>query len=130
VQLGRAKTRRFLPTFGLLCGCLGADAAELDIAGNYGNEAGCRFAATKDMSSEDLLLLTPETVSTYATLCEFVQAVPARSGALIVTALCGHEGEIEESIDMLRIQKADEGEDAYRIFGQDGTLWGQVSRCP
>ena len=54
-------------------------AAELDIPGNYGNEAGCRHAATGDFEGDDLLLLTRRDVSTYAALCSFVHLYPAEA---------------------------------------------------
>ncbi len=69
-----------------------AFAVELDIAGDYGNEAGCRHAKTNDYSEDDMVLLTRKNVSTYVTMCSFVQIFPAEANSQVMIVTCGHEG--------------------------------------
>lgn len=70
-----------------------ASAATLDIAGPYGNEAGCRFAANGDYGDDSLLLLTSEEVSTFVTGCIFTTIRPQGEGAFLIDGACSHEGE-------------------------------------
>jgi hypothetical protein len=109
--------------------CTSATAAELDIPGNYGNEAGCRHAKTNDYSEEDMLLLTRRDVGTHVTLCSFVQIFPAEADSQVAIVTCGHEGEAETTLGLMRVQKSPDGVDAYLIFDQDGTMWGKAGRC-
>jgi hypothetical protein len=109
---------------------LGAIAAEFDIPGNYGDEAGCRFAKTNNYSEEDILLLTRQYVTTQVTQCFFVQFFPAEADSQVAIVTCGHEGEGETTLGLMRVQKAPGGVDAYLVFDQDGSMWGEVRRCP
>jgi hypothetical protein len=104
-------------------------SAELDIAGNYGNDAGCRHAATGNYDEDDMLLLTRRDVSTYATMCSFVQLYPAEANSQVAIVTCGHEGEDYTTLGLMRVQKSRDGVDAYLIFDQDGAMWGKVGRC-
>ena len=103
-------------------------AAEPTIAGNYGNPVGCRLAATGDVDSDDLLLLTPRDVGTYATSCSFLQLLPAGELDLVATVICGHEGDDTITLGMVRLRK-EEGRDAFTIFDDDGASWGTAERC-
>ncbi len=103
-------------------------AADLTITGNYGNPAGCRQAAGGGVDSDDLLLLTPKEVSTYATLCEFVQLLPAGQLDLVATVICGHEGDETITLRLMRFRKED-GRDAFTVFDEVGTSWGTAERC-
>lgn len=107
-----------------------SSAAELDIPGNYGNEAGCRHAVTNDFNEEDMLLLTPRDVGTHVTLCSFIQIFPAEADSQVAIVTCGHEGEAETTLGMMRVQKSPDGMDAYVIFDETGTMWGKAERCP
>ncbi len=107
-----------------------AISAELDIPGNYGNEAGCRHAATGDFEGDDLLLLTRRDVSTYATLCSFAHLYPAEADSHVAVVTCGHEGEGYTTLGLMRVQKDPDGVDAYHIFDEDGATWGKAGRCP
>jgi hypothetical protein len=107
-----------------------AYAAEpLVIAGNYGNEAGCRTAAGGVADSEDLLMLTPREVGTYATLCSFVQLLPGGDVDLVATVTCGHEGEDLITLGMMRLRRETD-RDAFTIYDEQGDSWGTVDRCP
>jgi len=105
-----------------------ASAATLDITGKYGNAAGCTFMATSNIA-EDMVFMTAEGWGTYALLCRFVQVTPDGDSTRVVTAVCAHEGEETESIDMLRLEKDPGGADAWTIYNSAGDNWGSVSRC-
>lgn len=112
----------------LVAAIVPAVAAELDIPGNYGDEAGCLHAETNDYSEEDMLLLTRQYVTTRVTQCSFVQLFPeADSQVAIVT--CGHEGDEATTLGLMRVQKSPDGVDAYLVFDQDGGMWGKAGRC-
>jgi hypothetical protein len=107
---------------------LHAAAADLAITGNYGNPAGCRQAAGGGVDSDDLLLITPREVSTYATLCEFIQILPAGEVDLVATVICGHEGDETITLGLIRFRK-EAGRDAFTVFSDDGASWGTAERC-
>ncbi|HTV68718.1 MAG TPA: hypothetical protein VMF90_09285 [Rhizobiaceae bacterium] len=106
-----------------------AAAAMLDITGKYGNEAGCRYAATNDYTDDTLLLISPDEYMTYVTLCEFLQALPVKDGSKVMTMLCAHEGETMQTIDFMRIQKSPDVGDSYDLFNAEGDHLGIVGRC-
>jgi hypothetical protein len=106
-----------------------ANAAELDIPGDYGDEAGCRFAKTNNYSEEEILLLTRQYVTTQVTQCSFVQIFPAEADSQVAIVSCGHEGEETTTLGLMRVQKSPDGVDGYLIFDQDGTMWGKAGRC-
>ncbi len=105
-----------------------ASAASLDIVGNYGNEAGCTFAA-KQQEAEDMVLLTPREYRTYAALCSFVQIIKASDFTRVVTAICASEGEATQTVELMRIEKDPFGSDAWTIFSAAGDDRGFVTRC-
>ncbi len=103
-------------------------SATIALSGPYGNEAGCRFAATDDFSDDSLLLLTGDAVSTFATSCAFT-SVSATDHGFAVKVLCDHEGEEGQTSGTMRVEKAAGGVDAFEIFDEDGRSWGKVGRC-
>jgi hypothetical protein len=105
-----------------------ASAETLDITGKYGNAAGCKFMATSEIA-EDMVFLTQDGWGTYATLCSFVEVLKAGDFTRVVTAICAHEGEDTQTIDMLRLEKNREGVDAWTAFNSAGDDWGTVSLC-
>lgn len=120
--------RRLVLVAGLLAACPAA-AADLAIPGNYGNEAGCRFASSGSFEGDDILLLKPGSVETYATLCSFVQIMPAEADSHVAVVTCGHEGEDVTTLGLMRVQKSPDGVDAYLVFDEAGTMWGKAGRC-
>ena len=121
--------RRLVLILGLMSVAVPAETAELDIAGNYGNEAGCRQAETGDFDNDDMLLLTRKDVSTYVTMCSFVQIFPAEADSQVMVVTCAHEGDELTTLGLMRVQKSQDGVDAYLIFDEDGTMWGKAGRC-
>lgn len=106
-----------------------AIAGVLDITGKYGNEAGCRYAATQDYTDDTLLLISPDEYMTYTTGCEFLQALKAKDGSSVMTMLCSHEGETFQSVEFMRIQKSPDVGDSYDLFEANGDPIGIVGRC-
>lgn len=107
-----------------------AVAGQINILYNYGNPAGCRNLATGDYGDDSMFYLTPDGFSSYATGCEFLQALRPKNDSYVVTTICGHEGEETMTIEMYRIQKASDGADAYEIYTRNGDLWQRVEPCP
>lgn len=108
----------------------GASAEALSgVAGTYGNASGCKYAATGNYVDEDMVVLKADEYRTYATLCEFVDVRPARDGSQVATALCGHEGDEAQTIELMRFAKDPSGRDAFAIFGQGGDPYGEVEPC-
>lgn len=106
-----------------------AAAARLDLDGAYGNAAGCHYLATNVYGDDSVVMLTPDSFETFVTSCEFLQVLAARSGASVVTMLCGHEGDESQTVEFLRVVKDQNGLDAYDIFAGTGDARGRVERC-
>jgi hypothetical protein len=58
-----------------------AIAQSLDLKGSYGNLEGCESLASGDIEADALFVLEPDSVSTNATGCEFVQVLRSKGGA-------------------------------------------------
>lgn len=112
----------------LALACGPAAGASLGLDGNYGNAAGCAFAASNDYGDDSLLLLTSDLVAVFATSCAFTAATPTAAG-FAVSVLCDHEGEEGQTAGSMRVEKAAGGVDAFEIFDEDGRSWGKVGRC-
>lgn len=121
--------KALLLSVGLIWGGPPLAAAELGISGNYGNDAGCRLAKSGGYHGDDILLLTPTSVQTYATLCSFVQIVPAEADNQVAMVTCAHEGDELTTLGLMRMQKSQDSVDAYLIFDENGTMWGKAERC-
>jgi hypothetical protein len=113
----------------LLSGTIGAlaQAAELPIEGTYGNDAGCAFAAGGETLDDSRFLLRADGLEAYAGACEFVQVLPARTGASVATALCRSEGMYD--IRMFAISEPDPENPSLQVFFSDGQLWHEVLPC-
>lgn len=107
-----------------------ATAQPLDLDGVWGNEAGCKFADTKDNSDDGLMVLTADGVETYATACEWVQVEAAIDGTQVVTGLCAHEGEDYRSVEMYIVERDMADPSLIRIRASTGEPWGEVRKCP
>lgn len=105
-----------------------ASAEALDITGTYGNEAGCKFARTQE-PTEDMMLLDAGQYRTYAALCSFVQVIRVNDFTRVMTSICASEGEVTETVEMLRLQKDPFGADAWTLFNAAGDDWGFFPKC-
>lgn len=122
--------RRLLSTTVLAAAALGPSslaAQTLDIAGVYGNETGCRVEAGGTYTGDDRFVLRAGGYQAHESACEFVQVLPATSGASVVTALCQSEGMYD--IRMLTISEPDPENDSLLVFFADGELWHEVEPC-
>jgi hypothetical protein len=126
--------RLWLAAVAATAGSLAVSMAQADerfpIQGNYGNGEGCKAIAQQETSSDDLLFLTPEAVGTYAAYCTPLAIWRSGDNGFVAPVTCGHEGEGTITVEHVRIVKADAGRDAYEIFTEDGTSWGEAARCP
>lgn len=129
-HLARRVERGLATALGLVAAASVALAAELDIAGDYGNPAGCGNLATGDYSDDSMLWLTPKAVATYVTHCSFLQVLRTENGAHVVTVICGHEGDEAQTLGMMRFERAADGVDAYDVFDSYGEHWGRTDACP
>lgn len=120
----------FAPFPAVLVGALlmaGQAAAQtLPIDGPYGNESGCALEAGQVSEDDSVFVLRPDGLEAYAGICEFVQVLPARSGASVATALC--EGEGMYDVRMFAISQPDPENDSLLVFW-DGQLWHEVRPC-
>lgn len=105
-----------------------AIAGPLELAGNYGTPAGCKYLADGDYGDDSAVTLTSEAYDTFATGCEFLQVLRARDGSNVATMLCSHEGETYRTVEFMHIVKAD-GVDAYDLFSETGSEMGRLERC-
>lgn len=105
-----------------------AGAQALSIPGPYGYADGCAHAAGLTVSGDSLFVLRPDGLEAYAAVCEFVQVLPARSGAAVVTALC--QGEGLSDIRMFTISQSDRENGTLLVHFDNGELWHEVATCP
>jgi hypothetical protein len=104
-------------------------AAELPgITGNWGNAPGCELGRGGVRENEEMLLLTPSDVQTYATLCSFL-TVSVSGDQMVATVICGHEGDDLVTAGMMIIRKRAENPDALLVTDADGSEWGEVAPC-
>jgi len=105
-----------------------ADGLGLAIGGNYGSKEGCLYAKTGESSGADtFMLLTPDSVTTSVSYCEFKKIVKTSGDSFTVSASCQAEGEdngSDETMDITRIDKS-----SYRILFEDGTKLGPLKKC-
>jgi hypothetical protein len=112
----------------LLPAVASADATLPGITGNWGNDSGCELGRGGTRDHEDMLLLTPLTVETYATHCTFLDAKTS-GDQIVATVICGHEGEAEITAGMMIIRKRAESPGALLITDADANEWGEVLPC-
>ena len=105
-------------------------AQTLDITGPYGNPDGCKFVKEGSVEGDQLLVLKPDGLQSYGTACQFVQVLPAKDGAKVVTGLCEFEGEDSVGVQMFAIRKSAKAADTFAIYDAEGSLWGEVKPCP
>lgn len=114
----------------LLALALPASGAELPgITGNWGNATGCEFGRGGTRDHEDMLLLTPQHVETYATMCSFLSVQKDGDNTMIPTVVCGHEGDDLVTAGMMIIRRRGENPEALLITDADGNEWGEVLPC-
>lgn len=100
------------------------------LTGTYGNAPGCAWAKGGDRDADDsLAVLRPDGFETYVMLCDFI-SVQRGKGAVVATALCGHEGEDLLTAGLVIIRDAwDPDDKSKRVTDQDGNEWATVAPC-
>jgi hypothetical protein len=99
------------------------------LSGAWGNAAGCAVHAGGTRDDEGMALLTPEGFENYVTSCSFAQVLKAH-GALIATALCGHEGEDLITAETLIIRPPSDGDGSMlMVTDANGNGWAEVRVC-
>ncbi|MDQ6433405.1 hypothetical protein RB623_04995 [Mesorhizobium sp. LHD-90] len=114
----------------MLAACAANAAETLPIAGAYGNADGCKFHKDGTIDGDELLLLTADSVQSYGTGCDILQALPGKDGAFLISGICGFEGEETIAPRMMVITRVAEDSAALVIHDEDGTVWGDVEPCP
>jgi hypothetical protein len=100
-------------------------AGVVPIAGVFGNEAGCAFYMT-GKASADMVVLTPDTVSSGTGGCDFISLTATESSGFSVGAVCSGDG--HEGIDAVSI--ADRGEAGFFVSVNGEAEWGPLTACP
>lgn len=104
--------------------------ATLALEGTWGNATGCKYARDGLYENDDMMVLKPDGIETYVTLCEWLQVLTARNGTQIVTGLCGHEGEGYQTVETYIVEKDHADPTLVRISQSTGDVWGEVRKCP
>jgi hypothetical protein len=100
------------------------------LVGTYGNAAGCAYAKGGERDADDsLALLRADSFETYVMGCDFL-SVQRGKGAVVATALCGHEGEDLLTASLVVIRDAWDPQDkSKRVTDADGNAWAEVAPC-
>ena len=102
-------------------------ASPLPIGGVYGNGAGCRFFLLGE-ASDDMVLLTPDSLATPTTGCDFNELVSRDGDGFTVSATCSEDGKSDARPDLVHVTPA--GGDAYGVAIEGGEDWGPLTFCP
>ena len=113
----------------MLLATASAAAAQLSLSGNYGNPSGCAYLKTGDLDGDDLRYLTSESLSTYASGCDFVLVHADRSGNQLTQGICHHEGDELLTAETHIITPPDPS-GGVRIYTGAGELWAELEPCP
>jgi hypothetical protein len=100
----------------------------LPLEGIFGNASGCDYFMTGELNSDDLLLLTPDTLTTYGTGCYFESLTASTHYSYTINALCTAEGEEGSSRETVTV--FDRAEDGLMVDLVDVGLFGPIFPCP
>lgn len=106
-----------------------ASAAGIDLSKPYGNKSGCINKNGQEVYAEDMLLLTDTDFITIASACTFTDKHKEADGSLTVKAECEAEGEDGKSPIQFTIKRSPKNAKRLVIADEDGTVYGEVSRC-
>lgn len=106
-----------------------ASAAGIDLSKPYGNKSGCINKNGQQVYAEDMLLLTGTDFITIASACTFTDKHKEVDGSLTVRAECEAEGEDGKSPIQFTIKRSPKNTKKLVIADEDGTVYGEVSRC-
>ncbi len=111
----------------LLSAGAAATAGDFGVDGNYGNASGCAFLKSGERKSDDLLLLTPVGVESYAALCTFSAIVSQEGATTTIESQCADEG--EDAINETQVTIAGQPDGTVLVVLADNTVWGPLERC-
>lgn len=106
-----------------------AHAQTLDIAGVYGNEAGCRVARGEEKPAAEALVVRADRFESGALTCEFVQVLKAADGTKVITALCDIEDEEGRSVNLFTVAPGKVDPAMLQIRDEYGAPWDEVKPC-
>ncbi|WP_192180803.1 hypothetical protein [Mesorhizobium amorphae] len=106
-----------------------ASAAAIDLSKPYGNKSGCINKNGQEVYAEDMLLLSDEAFVTAASACTFTEKKAQADGSLVVKSMCAAEGEEGQSPIQFTIKRSPKNAKKLVIADEDGTVYGEVSRC-
>lgn len=106
-----------------------AFAQTLDLAGVYGNEAGCRVAKGEEKAAAEALVVRNDRFESAALTCEFVQVLKAADGTKVITALCDIEDEDGRSVNLFTVTPGKTDPTALQIRDEYGAPWDEVKPC-
>jgi hypothetical protein len=106
-----------------------ASAAAIDLSKPYGNKSGCINKNGQQVYAEDMLLLTDKEFITVASACTVTETQTKPDGSLVLKTLCEAEGEDGQSPIQFTIKRSPKNAKKLVIADEDGTVYGEVSRC-
>jgi hypothetical protein len=119
----------FLLTAVLMLAASQVSAAGIDLSKPYGNKSGCINKNGQQVYAEDMLLLTGEEFITITSACTFTDKQVQADGSLTMKAECEAEGEEGKSPATFTVKRSATNAKKLVIGDEDGTVYGEVSRC-
>ena len=102
--------------------------AVLPLEGIFGNASGCDYFMTGERQSDDLLVLTPDTLTTYGTGCYFESLTARTDYSYTISALCTAEGEEGSSHETVKVFDMAENGLMVELVGVG--MFGPIFPCP
>ncbi|MGX5801016.1 hypothetical protein ACWGS9_07190 [Bradyrhizobium sp. Arg314] len=106
-----------------------APAAGIDLSKPYGDKYGCINRNGQEVAADKMVLLTDKELITAASACTFSDSQTQADGSLVVTAKCEAEGEEGQSPTKFTLKRSAKNAKKLVIADEDGTVYGEVSRC-
>jgi hypothetical protein len=106
-----------------------ASAASIDLSKPYGNKSGCINKNGQQVYAEDMLLLSDTEFITATSACTFTEKKTQADGSLVVKSMCEAEGEDGQSPIQFTVKRSPRNAKKLVIADEDGTVYGEVSRC-
>ncbi|MDX8453847.1 hypothetical protein RFM98_13865 [Mesorhizobium sp. VK9D] len=104
-------------------------AAGIDLSKPYGDKYGCINRNGQKVYADKMLLLTDKELITAASACTFSDSQSQADGSLVVTAKCEADGEEGQSPTKFTIKRSAKNAKKLVVADEDGTVYGEVSRC-
>jgi hypothetical protein len=102
--------------------------AVLPIDGIFGNPSGCAYFMTGNLEGDEAVVLTPDTFTTYASGCYFIELLDGLGDVFTIAATCTAEGETSSSHETVRI--FDNGPEGIVVELIGVGEFGPIFPCP